>query len=577
MSDHLTDHLTETLRLSGQVALIWDTSLDDLRLFGDTRGLFDLLDAQLPDNAQAFHKWIHPQDLPLRLSKVHEVLEKAVASSSQADFEVRYQIRRNDGSFAPVIEKGSAFCDGRSGGVVRSLLMLDAGMLREQITLAADHDIELQRADLIDAAQGRAHLQAKLHDMQQETRALDRGFLLSVGIDRLSVLNEVYGADKVDRILVTIGKRLEELALEGARVYRMSGDVYGVLFPERRQINMDDLARYVLQNFMRRPVTIDGEHIHVNVSIGGKRLDDLSMSASSILVKCERALQAAKAKGRGSYTSYETIGEASQTAHEYRQMLDTGNDFLQALRSNRVCLAFQPVQDTRKNATSFYECLIRLVTESGQIVSAGHFIEAVESMGLTRLVDLFCVRSAIRELMTYPDLHLSVNVSNHTLSDPTWLREVSESLRNHPDVAPRLIVEITESAAMQDISFTLKIVRDLQALGCRVALDDFGSGQTSFSQLRDLGLNIVKLDKSFVLGLESEENKLFIETLHALAAGMHMETVAEGAEDNETINYLASVGIEHIQGFAVGRPSVERLWLPPEHPERMILAATTSR
>lgn len=271
-------------------------------------------------------------------------------------------------------------------------------------------------------------------------------------------------------------------------------------------------------------------------------------------------------QGRGCFICY--TERMRERANNFRDTLTIGDDFLKGFRAGRVQLAFQAVIGSKTNKASFHECLIRLIDEDGTIQSAGKFIDAVEKMGLTRLVDGFCVQQAIQELVSYPDITLSVNVSNHTLTDPQWLKDVSFQLRDRSDVAERLIVEITESAAMNDIAQTIRVIRTLEDLGCKIALDDFGAGQTAFSQMKDLSLDIVKIDKSFVRDMGKEENMLFINTLQSLASGMNLETVGEGAETLAEAEILMKGGIDHIQGFAYSLPSIERIWLPEGHAQR---------
>jgi EAL domain-containing protein (putative c-di-GMP-specific phosphodiesterase class I) len=254
---------------------------------------------------------------------------------------------------------------------------------------------------------------------------------------------------------------------------------------------------------------------------------------------------------------------------DFRDVLSIGDQFLKGFRDNRVRIAFQQIINAKTQEVSFHECLIRLIDESGKVIPAGQFIAAVEKMGLTRLVDGFCTQQAIRELKMFPDLRLSINVSNHTLTDPLWMKDVTAALIDHRSVAERLIVEITESAAMIDVAQTKRVTKALKALGCKIALDDFGAGQTSFTQIRDLDLDMVKIDKSFIRNMDQAENMLFIRTLQSLAEGMNLETVGEGAETLAEVKILADGGINHVQGYAYGLPSLDRIWLPQTHELRI--------
>ena len=192
---------------------------------------------------------------------------------------------------------------------------------------------------------------------------------------------------------------------------------------------------------------------------------------------------------------------------------------------------YQPVVDAMSHAVDHYECLIRLRRRNGQYVPAASFIPFVEQSGLMRQVDRRALELAIEELSAHPRLRLAVNVSGHTTSDRSWLRMLNALVRGMPELAERLTVEITETVALEDIDETARFVRSLRDLGCRVALDDFGAGYTSFRNLKALAVDCVKIDGSYVRGLEDNvDNQLFVRTLLGLAEGLGLVTVAECVE-----------------------------------------------
>ena len=176
----------------------------------------------------------------------------------------------------------------------------------------------------------------------------------------------------------------------------------------------------------------------------------------------------------------------------------------------------------------------------------------------------------------FPDVSLSVNVSNLSLNDPDWLRGTVVALRDREDIAKRMIVEITESAVIHDMDKTLRVIRTLRDLGCGVAIDDFGSGYTGFSQLKEMAVDIVKIDKTFVRNMAEKENHLFVKTLQMLADGLGIRTVGEGAETMTEAKLLANDGINLIQGYAFGYPSIDRCWLPKDHDMRKVIVPPTN-
>jgi EAL domain-containing protein (putative c-di-GMP-specific phosphodiesterase class I) len=198
----------------------------------------------------------------------------------------------------------------------------------------------------------------------------------------------------------------------------------------------------------------------------------------------------------------------------------------------------------------------------GTIAPAGSFIPVVEQTGLMRLLDRRVLEMAMGELTRWPDVRLAINISGLTAGDPSWLRALSGTLKTRPDLAKRLTVEITETVAIQDIDETAKFVAQVRELGCRVSLDDFGAGYTSFRNLKAIAVDSVKIDGSFVRGVANNvDNQLFIRTLLGLADGFGLETVAECVESVQEAQHLARKGVKLLQGYLFGTPSVERPWL----------------
>jgi EAL domain-containing protein (putative c-di-GMP-specific phosphodiesterase class I) len=223
--------------------------------------------------------------------------------------------------------------------------------------------------------------------------------------------------------------------------------------------------------------------------------------------------------------------------------------------------AYQPIVDARTREPVHYECLLRMVEPTGGIVAAGSFMPAIEDLGMIRPIDRLGFEMAVRDLTAHPSVRLAVNVSGLTTSDRAWLRTAVAVLRNKPDIAERLTIEITETAGLEDIDACARFVATLRDLGCLIALDDFGAGYTSFRHLKQLAVNMVKIDGSFVRNIaDNPDNLVFVRTLIDLARNFNLETVAECVETEEEARLLTAEGIDYLQGYAFGKPSMEMRW-----------------
>lgn len=552
-------HLKSSLKASKQLAYLYYIDEDKFEFMGDIFGVLGCADDDCPVDKKAFSDFIFPDDLVTRQLTLADMVSKCGAG--EKNFTLNYRMHRQDGTIFPVVETGIISIDSQTGEIViQSLIAIDTETIDRRKKLTSKMGFRDAISTSFSGSRERRSLISRLDELiAVDDRDPGKGYVLLVEVDRLSLINQVYGGNFTDELLERTNATLTSMVGDRAEVVHIASDLFAIIFANDSQGEMKDTAQKILTVFYNQPIKVQERMVHQVLSIGGVKISDKANSGASLIGWLELALNEARHRGRGCFIEYsDSIG---QEINNFRDVLVVGDNFLKNFKEGRVKMAFQGVISSRTNDVSFYECLIRMIDADGQVHSAGDFINAVEKMGLTRLVDTFATKEAIRELKDYPMISLSVNVSNHTLTDPDWLKIVILELRDYPDVANRLIVEITESVAMNDINQTIRVVRTLHDLGCRVALDDFGAGNTSFTQLKDLSLDIVKIDKSFVREMNREENKHFIKTLHSLASAMNLETVAEGAETILEADILARDGVDHIQGFVNGLPSMDRLWL----------------
>jgi EAL domain-containing protein (putative c-di-GMP-specific phosphodiesterase class I) len=201
---------------------------------------------------------------------------------------------------------------------------------------------------------------------------------------------------------------------------------------------------------------------------------------------------------------------------------------------------------------------------NGQVLLAPDIVPVAERLGLIRMVDHRVLELVITELAASPNVQLSLNISPDTTMDPDWWTSIESLMRAHPGVGERLIVEITETVAIQDIDDVRGFVTRLKNFGSRIAIDDFGAGYTSFRNLRKLGVDIVKIDGAFVQNIvRSADDRAFVQTLIDLARRLHIKTVAEWVQDDESAALLRDWGCDYIQGRLIGLASLQRPWDPP--------------
>jgi EAL domain-containing protein (putative c-di-GMP-specific phosphodiesterase class I) len=277
-----------------------------------------------------------------------------------------------------------------------------------------------------------------------------------------------------------------------------------------------------------------------------------------VLTRAQDALDSAKAKRRGSFQAYRPSLEREVQRKENVRATD---EIIAALNDRRIFLMYEPVVSVGSRQPAFYECLMRVRRADGSLLAVSELVPLAERLGLVRLLDHRVLELVLDELVASPALKASLNVSAASTVDPDWWAALGAMLRAHAGVGERLTIEITETTAIQDIDETRGFVARVKDLGCRIAIDDFGAGYTSFRNLRKLGVDLVKIDGAFVQNLKrSEDDRAFVHTLIDLARRLGLETVAEWVQDEDSAGILAAWGCDYLQGALAGLASTERPW-----------------
>lgn len=236
----------------------------------------------------------------------------------------------------------------------------------------------------------------------------------------------------------------------------------------------------------------------------------------------------------------------------------------QALRADRLVLAWQPVVLTRdaKRAV-FHEGLIRVLDETGRIIPARDFMSAIETQELGRLIDCASLEMGLAALARNPSLRLSINMSARSIGYTRWMSRLQAGLRSNPTLGERLILEITESSAMQVPELVIAFMDELQRDGISFALDDFGAGFTAFRYLKDFFFDIIKIDGQFIRNVHLDpDNQVLTQAMLSVARHFDMFSVAESVETAEEAEWLRRAGVDCLQGYLFGAPRTQPAWEP---------------
>jgi len=305
-------------------------------------------------------------------------------------------------------------------------------------------------------------------------------------------------------------------------------------------------------------IEIDAGPVATTVSIGCVSVPSSADTAQGAMMRAEEALTEAKYSRRASYVAYRQSPEKDQRR---RSNLKLADELVAALNERRLRLAFQPLVSAQTLEPVLHEALLRLKQRDGTIVTAGRFIPIAEKLGLIRLIDHRVLEMAFEELLHDKQPQIAINVSGYTITDKVWLDMFIALSRAHPSATERMVVEITETVAIEEISESQAFVATVRGQGAKIAIDDFGAGYTSFRNLKRLAVDMVKIDGTFVEGLMGKpDNKMFLRTFVDLARNFGLPTVAECVSCEEEVAFLRDIGVEYFQGFHLGVPVLTPPW-----------------
>jgi diguanylate cyclase (GGDEF)-like protein len=382
-------------------------------------------------------------------------------------------------------------------------------------------------------------------------------FLIAV-INNLAVVNDAYGFDIADEVIVSVGHRLKRIVRAGDMIGRYSGAKFGVILSD---CNEDEI-RIAAERFLNiaRDSVFETERgpVWAMLSIGGVVLPKFAGDANAAMAYAEEALAEAKRQSSDSFVPYRPSAERISVRGLNARC---ASEIVTSLKEDRFTLAYQPIVDAKTGDVAFQEALLRMRCEDGDTVAAHHLIPIAEKLGLVRLIDRAVAKMTVDALTATPDLSLSINVSGTTATDPRWFNQLTNILSEWPGIADRVMLEITETVALQDLDQTVRFTRALREMGCRVAIDDFGAGYTSFRNLKELDIDLVKIDGSFCEQLtENEDNQYFVRSLIDLAQKFDLLTAAEWVQTEQDADLLRSWGVDYLQGNLFGEPTTDVPW-----------------
>ena len=541
----------EILTAVGEVVYEWTIADDTIHWGANAPEVFGVTSPEAIGSGRAFAMLLDPANLTSR----HDAVLNGTGGDQGEGvaYEIQYTLMPDGAGSARrliVEDTGRWYADGsgrpgRACGVVR---VINERHEREQ-RLAF-----LSRYDDLTGYFNRQHLLVTLGEALNNAKRLRTSIaFMIVAVDNFRAINEAYGFETADLVFAAAARRIKTQLRDGDAIGRYSGNKLGILLMNCDDDDMHAAAERFHAAIRNGVITAEESSVAVTVSIGGVGLPRYGRTVNEVLARAQESLHRARARGNGRFVA--CAPSPSRQARR-RGNAALSSEMVAAIETKRLRLFFQPVVDIATRVPKFHEGLLRLEHANGTFAPATDFIELCEQLGLIRLIDNYTLDRTLETLEATPAARLSLNVSGETVGDAEWLSRLAAAVARRPDLAGRLIVEITETAVIRNLEEASHFIATIHDLGCPVAIDDFGAGFSSFRHLRTLDVDMVKIAGAFIENLpRSPDDQAFVKALTELARTFDIEIVAEWVQDEEAAALLAGFGVHMLQGALTGMAS----------------------
>ncbi|MDQ7072562.1 MAG: bifunctional diguanylate cyclase/phosphodiesterase [Gammaproteobacteria bacterium] len=339
-------------------------------------------------------------------------------------------------------------------------------------------------------------------------------------------------------------------------VARLGGDEFAIILPQTDADGAINFAQKIIEHLGKMNINFNNLKYTVTTSIGIVQFPLADQSIEELIGNADIAMYQAKAKGKNTWHQF-NVNDTTRIQLESRDFWK--HQIENALENNRFIFHYQPVMDIKSEAIHHYEVLIRMMDENHTIHLPAEFMAIAEQTGLIHSIDHFVIKSSIKLQAELEQVNakivLSVNLSSAAINDSILVPLLKRLLQDNHTQADGLMFELSESNAIEDVTQARSFMELLNSLGYRFSLDNFGKESSSFHSLKELPVDLVKIDGSYIVNLTNNENdRVFVKALVDIAKGMGKKTVAEFVQNAETLSLLKTMGVDYAQGYYIGKP-----------------------
>ncbi|MER2493107.1 GGDEF/EAL domain-containing response regulator [Catenovulum sediminis] len=386
--------------------------------------------------------------------------------------------------------------------------------------------------------------------------------LLYIDLDHFKVINDSQGHHQGDMVLKEVASAIKSRLRKSDLLCRIGGDEFALLLSHSSMLDAHELAEEICDTVKSGHYQFNDQVYKLSCSVGVTSINGIAKDGHEYLKQADIALYVAKRRGRDLVHIY---SESDQDSENLRDTIEWIHQLQQAIANDQIVLHFQPVIEIRTREIAYYEALVRLNIDN-KLIYPGSFIPALERADDIKLLDHQVVAKAIKYLADYPEIpRMAINLSAHAFSDEKLTPLIEQKMMQYRVDPKRIIFELTESASLTNLAGTLRMIERLTQLGCDFSIDDFGTGFSTFTYLKQLPAHSVKIDGSFVKDMPDDPIDLaLVRAIHEIARSLNKVSVAEFVENQETLNLLEEIGVDFAQGYHIAKPAPIHTFLSAE-------------
>lgn len=531
----------------------WDLLSDSVFLSTQFEVMLGYESGELPRNIDAWANQLHPDDK----EDAHAAVRQYLQTKGDGIYESRFRMQTKSGKYIWVLGRGKA--EFNSDGVPIRFVGFNT-----DITQQVNQEIALEHSakhDTLTGLPNRFLLSEMLHQLMKDVKRNNQMLsLMFIDLDGFKHINDRYGHDAGDIVLIQVAQRIEKSIRDNDIVARLGGDEFVVVAADIKAKNeLLPVLERILHD-ISTPIRFEEKQLFVSASIGVSFYpQSVDLGSESLLRQADQAMYEAKTKGKNQYCFFDL--EANIEIHEHQKKL---TEIQKAIELDEFILYYQPKVNMKSGEVVGMEALLRWNHPENGLLYPDDFLPLIANhKDLMIKLGSWVFENAFKQVQVWKKIgttiHLSINVSSYELQDIEFINKLQALFEKYPEVLPELIeLEVLETHAFEDFVYIAKVLERCKEIGVKVSLDDFGTGYASLGYLKKIPLNTIKIDKSFVLDSISEKSSLsIVDASLALSRAFQCKIVAEGVESIEIGELLIHLGYEVAQGYAISKPMPE--------------------